>query len=155
MRSVVFLQGSYGFINDAGHPLRMVLGPDGRPLTDFQGNPRGSFSGTGPPLERLYTGTGFVATDEGLLLTNKHVAVPWEFDASAQGLIQQGLTPVMHRMIGYLPGVEEPFEVNLVVASETADVAVLRCGDVTRHADPLSLSQTPPQPGEEVEELTI
>ena len=57
-RSVVFLQGSYGFVDRE------------------EGDPRLSFSGTGPVLERLFTGTAFVATDDGLLLTNAHVAVP-------------------------------------------------------------------------------
>ena len=149
-QAVVFLQGSYGFVDSTGRPLRMVLGPDGRPMTDRQGNPRGSFTGTGPVLERLYTGTAFVVTENDLLLTNKHVALPWEFDASAQALVQRGLRPVMHRLIGYLPGVEASFDVALVVASETADVAVLRCSGVTGHVVPLPLSETPAQPGEAV-----
>jgi len=148
--SVVFLQGSYGFVDASGRPLRMVLGLDGRPITDLQGNPRGSFSGAGPVLERLYTGTAFVVTEDGLLLTNKHLAVPWAFDASAQALVNRGLTPVMHRLIGYLPGEKEPFDVALVEASQTADVAVLRCGSVTGHVTPLPLSEAPAQPGEEV-----
>ncbi len=56
----------------------------------------------------------------------------------------------MHRLIGYLPGVEEPFDVELVVASETADVAVLRCSCITGQVPLLPLSETPSQPGEEV-----
>ncbi len=147
-RAVVFLQGSYGFLDAAGRPLRVILGPDGLPVTDRQGNPM--FSVAGSVVERLYTGTAFVVTEDGLLLTNKHMAVPWEFDASAQALVEQGLRPVMHRLIGYLPGVEEPFDVELVVASETADVAVLRCSCITGQVPLLPLSETPSQPGEEV-----
>ncbi len=150
-RSVVFLQGSYGFVEPVDRkPLRLVLGPDGRPLTDVRGNPRISVAGTGPVLERFYTGTAFVATEDGLLLTNKHVAVPWAFDESAKALVRQGLIPVMRRFIGYLPGVEEPFDVELVVASETADVAVLRCSGITGSVPYLPMSEAPAQPGEEV-----
>ena len=150
-RSVVFLQGSYGFVDrDEGTPLRRVLGPNGRPVTDAQGNPMLSFSGTGPVLERLFTGTAFVATEDGLLLTNAHVAVPWQFDEPAKALVQRGLIPVMQRQIGYLPGIEAPFDVELVVASDTADVAVLRCSGATGRVPPLPLGETPAQPGEEV-----
>ncbi len=150
-RSVVFLQGSYGFVDrEDGRPLRTLLGPNGRPLTDAEGNPLLGFSGTGPVLERLFTGTAFVATEDGLLLTNAHVAVPWRFEEPAQTLVQRGLIPVMQRQIGYLPGIEAPFDVELVVASDTADVAVLRCSGATGLVPLLPLAETPAQPGEEV-----
>ena len=89
---------------------------------DAQGNPMLSFSGTGPVLERLFTGTAFVATDDGLLRTNAHVALPWQFEEPAEALVQRGLIPVMQRQVGYLPGIEGPFDVELVVASETVDL---------------------------------
>ena len=150
-RSIVFLQGSYGFVDrEEGKPLRMVLGPTGRPVTDAQGNPLLSVSGTGPVLKRLFTGTAFVATEDGLLLTNAHVAVPWRFEGPAEDLVERGLIPVMQRQIGYLPGIEAPFDVELVVASDTADVAVLRCSGVTGLVPYLPLAETPAQPGEEV-----
>ncbi len=150
-RSVVFLQGSYGFVDrEDGRPLRLVLGPSDRPVTDAQGNPMLSFSGTGPVLERLFTGTAFVATDDGLLLTNAHVALPWQFDEPAKALVQRGLIPVMQRQVGYLPGIEAPFDVELVVASETVDLAVLRCSGATGLVRPLPLGETPARPGEEV-----
>ena len=150
-RSVVFVQGSYGFLQpDDRQPLRIVLGPSGRPMTHPRGGPLFSTSGTGPLLERQFSGTAFVATDDGLLLTNRHIARPWEFDAAAEALTGQGLVPVMHRMIGYLPDVTEPFDVELVTVSETADVAVLRCNDVARLAAALPLSRRLVQPGEAV-----
>ena len=131
-------------------PRPRDLGPSDRPVTDAQGNPRLSFSGTGPVLERLFTGTAFVATEDGLLLTNAHVAVPWQFEEPAEALVQRGLIPVMQRQIGYLPGIEAPFDVELVVASETADVAVLRCSGATGLVPFLPLGETPARPGEEV-----
>ena len=150
-RSVVFLQGSYGFVDrEEGRPLRTVLGPNGRPVTDAQGNSLLSFSGAGPVLERLFTGTAFVATEDGLLLTNAHVAMPWRFEESAAALVRRGLIPVMQRQLGYLPGIEAPFDVELVLASENADVAVLRCSGATGLVSPLRLGETPARPGEEV-----
>ena len=149
-KSVVFLQGSYGFVDEDGSPLRIVLGPNGRRVTDTQGNPMLSVSGSGPVLERLFTGTAFVATEDGLLLTNAHVAVPWEFDEPAKALVELGLIPVMRRQIGYLPDTEAPFDVELVLASEDADVAVLRCSGTTGLMPPLPLAETPARPGEEI-----
>ena len=84
------------------------------------------------------------------MLTNAHVAVPWAFDEPAKALVEHGLTPVMRRQIGYLPDSEEPFDVELVLASEDADVAVLRCGGATELVQPLSLAEAPARPGEEV-----
>ena len=149
-RSVVFLQGSYGFVDRERRPLRLVLGPAGRLLTDGQGYPILSVSGTGPVFERLFTGTAFVATEDGLLLTNAHVAEPWRFEEPARTLATRGLTPVIQRQLGYLPGIEEPFDVELVMASDTADVAVLRCQGVTGRVPALRLAETPAQLGEEI-----
>ena len=46
-----------------------------------------TLDGDGPVVEILYTGTAFVATADGLLLTNRHVALPWESDTTAQAVI--------------------------------------------------------------------
>ena len=56
----------------------------------------------------------------------------------------------MQRQIGYLPRIEAPFDVELVVASDTADVAVLRCSGATGLVPPLPLGETPAQLGEDV-----
>jgi S1-C subfamily serine protease len=109
-----------------------------------------TLEGDGPIVERFYTGTAFVASEDGLLLTNRHVAIPWRDDESAQALIAQGLVPVAQRFVGYLAGIKQSFDVELVVASDEADVAVLRCSGVTGVAKPLTLSETSPQPGDEV-----
>jgi S1-C subfamily serine protease len=116
----------------------------------MSGEPLITLEGDGPIVERFYTGTAFVASEDGLLLTNRHVAIPWRDDESAQALIQQGLVPVAQRFVGYLAGIKQSFDVELVVASDDADVAVLRCSGVTGVAKPLTLSETIPQPGDEV-----
>ncbi|MGB5815932.1 MAG: trypsin-like peptidase domain-containing protein [Thermoanaerobaculia bacterium] len=151
-RSIVFLQGAYGFVETAtGRSLRYAgLGPDGIPLTDDAGNPLVGPDGRGPEIEALFTGTAFVATKDGLLLTNRHVASPWEYDDAAGAVMTQGFQPVMSRFVGYLPGVEEPFDVSLLLASDVADVAVLKCGDITGEVPSLELALPPPSAGDEV-----
>lgn len=84
------------------------------------------------------------------MLTNRHVALPWLYDAAAQRIMGQGLQPVMQRLIGYLPGVEEPFDIEFVAASDTADVALLSCQVPTTSVKPLPLANLPPDPGDEV-----
>ena len=59
----------------------------------------------------------FVVSDHGDLLTNRHVAEPWDFDDSVDEMIQRGFTPRMRRFLGYLPGVPSPFDVRFVRAS--------------------------------------
>jgi len=150
--SIVLLQGAFGFIEPtSGQPLRfMGVGEDGLPLRDPDGSPLVGLGGDGPILESFFTGTAFVATADGLLLTNRHVVLPWEFEDAAKMVMAQGLEPVMRRLQGYLPGVAAAFQVSLVVASETADLAVLACSGITSTVPVLPLSQRPPDGGEEV-----
>jgi serine protease Do len=151
-RSIVLLQGAYGFVETAsGKPLRYVgLDANGVPLRDSAGDTFVTTEGTGPFVESLFTGTAFVASGGGLLLTNRHVAMPWELDETTEVLIKRGFRPLLHRFLGYLPGIEEPFELKLVAASDQADVAVLRCSGVTRGIRALKLSTVSAQPGDEV-----
>jgi serine protease Do len=150
-RSVVFLQGAYGFTESkTGRPLRFAVSPDGSPSIGPGGQPAFTAAGNGPEVEIFYTGTGFVATDDGRIVTNRHVAEPWLFDEEAKALIEQGLVPVMRRFIGYLPGQKEPFDVSLIAASDTADVAVLRCQTITAGLPALNLDDLALDVGDEV-----
>jgi len=150
-QSVVFLQGAFGFVEpQSGRPLRFAVGAGGGPVRLPDGSNAVALDGNGPIIEVLYTGTAFVASDAGHLLTNRHVALPWFYDQAAQQIISQGFQPVMRRLVGYLPGLEEPFDVELVQASDSSDVALLKCQAPTSAVRPLRLAAVVPNAGDEV-----
>lgn len=124
--SVAFLQGAYGFREaSTGRPMRHLLGPGNLPLAGPGGRPMLSLEGDGPIAERRYTGTGFAISDGTVLATNRHVAVPWLTDGSAD-LVGSNLEPFMIKLIAYVPGSPDGRDLELIVASETADLALLR-----------------------------
>lgn len=150
--SVVFLQGGYRLVEEpSGRFLRHILGPGGQPLRHPSGIPLISLEGVGPEVEFNFTGTGFVATQDGLLLSNRHVARPWEFDETVGAIMRSlQLKPVMQRFVAYLPGRTQPLAVRLVLASDEADLAVLQSEKAFEQVAPLPLSRSAPQPGDEV-----
>lgn len=151
--SVVFLQAAYGF-QEAGsnRMLRHVVSKSGRPLLTPFGTPMLSLDGEGPVVERQLTGTGFVLAGSNRLLTNRHVALPWENDSQSKSLKQTGLRPVLIKFIGYYVGRPEPVGLSLVKASETSDLAIVRPAKDTpaMGVEGLRLAQTAPQPGDPV-----
>lgn len=152
--SVAFLQGAYGYRHGAtGQMLRHVPGPDGLPLTAPNGQPMLQLGGPGEVAERQYTGTGFALAGSGGIVTNRHVAVPWEKDASSAVLAEQGMAPVMLRLAAYFPGAAKAVDMALAGASDAADLAVLRTVEgavAPSTAKGLELAETPPLQGAEV-----
>jgi len=149
--SVAFIQGSFGFEDPATkRPLRIAVNKNGSPLRTPDGRPLITLEGSGPPVQVRFTGTAFVVSGDGVLLTSRHVALPWEDEASLPAIRRVGLEPVMHRMRGYLPGSTEPFDLRFLGASDSHDVAALQGERAARALAPLPLSADLPVPGETV-----
>ncbi len=150
-RSVVFLQGAYGFRDTSSERmLRYSLKDEGETLFSYRGEPLLTLEGDGEVAERQFTGTAFVVSADGALLTNRHVAKPWEDDASVETMVEQGMEPVMIKFIGYLPYIGTSFPVRLLKASDESDLAILLCSDVVSNLPHLRLSDKTLKPGDEV-----
>ena len=130
--------------------LRHVVDDDGRPLNSPVSRPLLSLEGDGPVAERKFIGTGFAVGDGRTLVTNRHVALPWEGDSDIEALARQDLEPVMIKFIIYLPGKKAATAVELLRASEDADLAILRRLDETEPVLGLRLADAPSVPGDEV-----
>ncbi|MEJ2548081.1 MAG: trypsin-like peptidase domain-containing protein [Gemmatimonadota bacterium] len=147
--AVVFLQGAYGWRSPDGRTLRIVMGPGGRLLRGPGGGYITDLDARGPPWSSEFTGSGFLAGDDGLVVTNRHVARPWSVDEQAGQLEAQGLIPVL-RLRVYAPGAADPFDADFVSASGTSDLALLRAPGLAGHAAPLPLAAVPPGAGDEI-----
>ncbi|MEK6804956.1 MAG: trypsin-like peptidase domain-containing protein [Nitrospirota bacterium] len=126
--SVAFLQGTFGFVEkSSSRPLRFQgVHPNGEPFRDADGRPLFTFGGETPPATVSFTGTGFLVHARGMLMTNRHLAHPWEMDPATRQLIGPDLEPRLLRFRAFFPGVPAPFDLTVVSVSEQADLALLR-----------------------------
>ena len=102
----------------------------GGPTVDEHNNPLVSLDGYGPEVHIDAFGTGFLASDNGQILTNHHVAEPWWENEDIKSLLTQGLDPVVTEMRAYFPGVSHGITIDTERISSAADVAIVR-GDVS------------------------
>lgn len=145
--AVVFLQISYGLRHVAtGQMLRREMGFDGRPLTDRDGRPRFTLEGDGPLAEVQVTGTGFLVAESGHLVTNRHVALPWEEDADPDSPLQ----PELLRFQAWFPGQDSPVPVRTIAASDDADLAILQMQTQPPGVTGLRVAQQVSSPGEAI-----
>ena len=109
-RGVCLIHGIYTFKLQQDGELIPVSGPDGA------------------PLELEYLGSGFLATTEGHVITNRHVAEPWWNNELVAPLIEQGLIPeFVHLSAGFpdkAPITVDPGTIRL--SEEGVDLAVFQ-----------------------------
>ena len=100
----------------------------GEPATDGSKNPLLSLTGSGPEVQVDVFGTGFLASDDGQILTNHHVAEPWWQNPDLKEMLDQGLEPVITEMAAYFPRIPRGIPIRTRTISSEADVAVVTGG---------------------------
>jgi S1-C subfamily serine protease len=126
--SVCLIQGAYGFGKVGDGKWRFL-----REMGALDGKSRERvplmLEGDGAVFRVEYTGTGFlVDAEEGVILTNRHIAQPWWKTAAAAPLLDDGYEPRFLHLNAYFPGRKKPIALDLerTVLSEEADLAALR-----------------------------
>lgn len=111
------------------HGIYRIRNPDGSLLLQF----------TGQPMEVEYTGSGFLVSEEGHIVTNRHVALPWTEDPGHMKMIADGSAPVFTRFTVTFPG-KLPIDVaqnTIRRRDDDLDVAVIQITDVEAKGIPV------------------
>jgi S1-C subfamily serine protease len=126
---VALVEGAYSFCDAEGKPLRELVVEKGAPRSLSEGEGLYTTAGSGPVHRKGYTGTAFLVSDRGDLLTNRHVAEPWWHDDEAEELAEKGFRPRLESLKAYFPALTDPVPLEVVRVSAKADVALVR-GDL-------------------------
>ncbi len=149
--SVFLIQAAYGFRHkETGQFLRQLVGDDGTPLILPNGLMALTLEGNGPIAERQFISTAFAVRERGVLVTNRHVAMPWEQDAILSTMLAQGLEPNLLKLIAFQPGENRPMPAAVLSSSEKDDLALLQVEPGDSKFPTLTLSKRPSNPGEEI-----
>lgn len=77
-------------------------------------------------IENSFSGTGFLVSSGGGIVTNRHVAQPWTADRDAQQIVAAGYRPELTRLKAYFPGRDQWYNLKPARISATVDVALLQ-----------------------------
>ncbi len=141
--ATVFVYGEYQFKKqDTGAVLRVVEVDEG--IKAF------TFDERGVPVDVIFSGTGFVVSGDGEILTNRHVIEPWLGDEHAVSVMKSGLEPSIEKLTVFVPNATAPLTARIAKVSASDDLAVLRTDDGLAGIKPLELRSEMPAPGAEI-----
>jgi S1-C subfamily serine protease len=156
-RGVALLVFAYGF-GEGNQLLRYAADGDGQIVTTpgpgGRAVPSVMLGGAGPPVRREGTATGFLIDSTGWLVTNRHVARPWEDDPGLDALRESGFK-VSGRLLelrAYFPPGDQSAPLVVEKVSANADAALLRVlgNGVSVPVLPLGPQTTTPRPGDQL-----
>ncbi|MBN2064704.1 MAG: trypsin-like peptidase domain-containing protein [Sedimentisphaerales bacterium] len=120
--SVCLIQGEYIFTDASGVGICW---------SDVKGvvaaaNVTAGISSDKRRVDIQYTGSGFLVDQRGYVVTNRHIAVPWSETARDRQIIDAGFNPRVLMLRAFFPGIDRPFELELLAVAQYDDLAVLK-----------------------------
>ncbi|MGI9316516.1 MAG: FHA domain-containing protein, partial [bacterium] len=104
--SIAFIQGQYGFFDsETGSALRYLVTPQGILFFTADDGEK-----SGDIVKINFSGTGFVVSDKGNLLTNRHIAEPWLMKDQDEAPNIEGMDPQILGLRAFLPGQDAALE---------------------------------------------
>ena len=138
--SVCLIQGEYVFVNDGGEHVYW----DEVEHVIYASNSTVSSDQNSQKIEIQYTGSGFLADNNGHIVTNKHVAMPWLEKSRDIELIKAGYLPQFVMFRAFFPGDNTPYDIEIAGESENDDLAILKLvSDKGYDVSPLPLCDSP------------
>ena len=144
--SIAFIQGQYGFTDpDTGNPLRYLITPQGVLFFIAEDGEE-----DGDIVRINFSGTAFIVTDHGHLITNKHITEPWSMKDQEDAPNIEGMNPEILDFRAFLPGIETAFSAVRLRIDPEVDLAILKIDLDEEVFESLKFGSVTPSIGEEV-----